>query len=68
MCGLCDALNARAEVVYRGVQLVKYSLKSFDPAEFDISPDSYLPIYGNFDLSFDMSASDLMPYTGDSRS
>ena len=41
-------------------QLVKYGLKSFDPAEFDISQDSYLPIYGNFDLSFDMSASDLI--------
>ena len=41
-------------------QLVRYGLKSFDPAEFDISPDSYLPIYGNFDLFFDMSASDLI--------
>ncbi len=39
-------------------QLAEYGLKSLDPASFAISYETYHPTYDQFDLSFDLSASD----------
>ncbi len=41
-------------------QLSKYGVKSLTPTEFDLSKDSYYPIYEQFDLGFDLAASDVI--------
>lgn len=41
-------------------QLVDYDLRSLSPSDFGISHDTYHPIYQEFDLGFDLAASDVI--------
>lgn len=41
-------------------QLSDYNLRSLDPAKFSVSRDNYHPLYEQFDLGFDLSASDIV--------
>lgn len=53
-----EKLNLLGELIHK--QLNQYGLKSLNPNEFSISRDTYLPIYEDFDLGFDLSASDVV--------